>query len=224
MNPHQTIEHTHPPTGKDRLDLLGYSQDMLEGLPDSLIDAFKGIGNPFEIAPLKAGATIVDLGSGVGVDSCIAGFKTGGRGKVYGIDSESAMLDQARAASKALWLRNVIFIQGDMENIPLPSNLADIVMSNGVGCMCLDKEVVFGEMYRILRDEGQLQLADMIAYGDVASSPTASDYPHCINEGTYRALLEEAGFTDVKITAVANSVEGPEAGLRACHVYGVKRL
>ena len=203
------------------LNHLGYATDLLDELPESIIHSFEGIGNPFVIAPIKPGATIVDMGAGSGLDSCIAGFKTGGRGKVYGIDKHLDKLEKARAATKALWLRNVLFIHGNAKNIPLPSDLADVVISNGIGRYCTNKKAVFCEIFRILRSGGHLQWVDVMAKNEGAENPLLElirPKTH-LTKRKYQAALEAAGFEEVEVSERDDSLS-PE--LSVCHVFAKK--
>ena len=129
--------HFH--TGRKLANLLGYDEALYADLPESNIASFAGTGNPFSVGDIHAGETVVDVGSGAGFDSLIASRLVGTVGKVVGVDMTSEMLNKSRAGAEAMGAENVEFREGLAESLPLPDNFADVVISNGVLNLTLDK-------------------------------------------------------------------------------------
>lgn len=142
--------------------LLGYDAAELSELPTGATASFAGVGNPFLMDTVLAGATVVDIGSGAGMDCLLAARRTGREGSVVGIDMTDAMLARARASAADAGFSHVRFEKADMTALPLPSNSVDVVISNGVINLAPDKEAVFDELYRVVRPGGRLQFADII--------------------------------------------------------------
>lgn len=151
--------HFH--TGRPLTRRLGYDQAVITALPDSAIEAFAGVGNPFSLGALKPGERVVDLGSGGGFDCFIAAQQVGTEGRVVGVDMTEEMLSRSRAAAAAMGLSNVEFRQGVIEALPIEDGWADVVISNGVINLCADKHQVFSEVMRVLGAGGRLQFADI---------------------------------------------------------------
>jgi arsenite methyltransferase len=151
--------HFH--TGRPLSRRLGYDEVVVAKLPDSAVEAFAGVGNPFSMGVLKPGERVIDLGSGGGFDCFIAAGQVGPEGHVVGVDMTEEMLARSRAAASAMGLRNVEFRQGVIEALPAEDAWADVVISNGVINLCADKRRVFSEIMRVLRPGGRLQFADI---------------------------------------------------------------
>lgn len=158
--------HFH--TGRPLAKLLGYSDEMLAGIPESSISRLAGTGNPFALGPLAPGEVVVELGCGAGMDTIIASRMVGPNGRVVAIDMTPEMLDQARAAAGGA--SNIDFHLGYIEDIPVPDGSADVIISNGVINLAHDKRRVFLEMHRVLRDGGRLQIGDIIVQKAVSES------------------------------------------------------
>lgn len=158
VNPHSGF-HFH--TGRPLSHRLGYDDAVVGNLPDSAVEAFAGVGNPFSLGVLRAGERIVDLGSGGGFDCFIAAGQVGKEGSVVGIDMTDEMLARSRAAAAAMGLAQVEFRKGLIEELPIENGWADAVISNGVINLCADKRRVFAEVVRVLRPGGRLQFADI---------------------------------------------------------------
>jgi SAM-dependent methyltransferase len=152
--------HFH--TGRRLTRIVGYKDEWFTGVSERAIESFAGTGNPFAIGELVAGERVVDVGSGGGIDSLVAARMVGPSGKVVGIDMTPAMLEKARAAAAESGAGNVEFREGYMEELPVPDGWADVVISNGVLNLTPDKQKTLGEMFRVLRPGGRLQIADIL--------------------------------------------------------------
>jgi len=158
VNPHGGY-HFH--TGRPLAKRLGYDEAVVAGLPDSAVEAFAGVGNPFSMGTFKPGERVVDLGAGGGFDCLVAAEQVGPEGHVVGVDMTEEMLGRSRAAAAALGLRQVEFRQGVIEDLPVEDGWANVVMSNGVINLCAGKRQVFAEVMRVLKPGGRLQFADI---------------------------------------------------------------
>jgi SAM-dependent methyltransferase len=157
--------HFH--TGRRLTEIVGYKAEWLDGVSDLAIESFAGTGNPFALGDLAAGERVVDVGAGGGIDSLIAAGMVGPTGEVVGIDMTRAMLEKARAAAAASGLDNVEFREAYMEELPVPDGWADVVISNGVLNLTPDKQKALGEMFRVLRSGGRLQIGDILVNREV---------------------------------------------------------
>ena len=157
--------HFH--TGRHLTKIVGYKDEWLQGVSESAIESFAGTGNPFAMGELASGERVVDIGSGGGIDSLIAAHMVGPDGQVVGIDMTPAMLEKARAAAAESGIDNVEFREAYMEEIPVPDGWADVVISNGVLNLTPDKQKVLGEMFRVLRPGGRLQIGDILVSREV---------------------------------------------------------
>jgi SAM-dependent methyltransferase len=167
--------------------------------------ASAGCGNPTALADLRPGETVLDLGSGGGIDCFIAAEQVGESGRVFGLDMTPEMLALANTNRDRMGLSNVEFIEGHLEDIPLPDSAVDVVISNCVICLSPDKDAVFREAYRVLTPGGRLHVSDMLAL--TAEGPTlvdADSWASCIGGAEYRetylARMVAAGFTDISTT------------------------
>lgn len=158
VNPHGTF-HFH--TGRPLARRLGYDDAVVARMPDSAIEAFAGVGNPFSQGALNPGERVVDLGSGGGFDCFVAAEQVGPEGRVVGVDMTDEMLERSGAATRAMGLGHVEFRKGVIEDLPVENGWADVVISNGVINLCADKRRVFHEVMRVLRPGGRLQFADI---------------------------------------------------------------
>lgn len=152
--------HFH--TGRRLIGILGYDDALYAGLPEANIASFAGTGNPFSLGPIRPGETVVDIGSGAGFDSLIASRLVGPAGRVIGFDMTEEMLNKARAGAAAMGATHVEFREGLAEALPLPDDFADVVISNGVLNMMLDKATTLAEWRRILKPGGRLQVGDIL--------------------------------------------------------------
>ena len=151
--------HFH--TGRPLAARLGYDPQVVDSLPDRAVESFAGVGNPFSLRDLQRGERVVDVGSGAGFDSLIAAGQVGLHGHVIGIDMTPEMLAKSRATAEQLRFAHVEFREGLAEAMPVEDGWADVVISNGVINLCIDKHAVFAEIRRVLRPGGTLQFADI---------------------------------------------------------------
>jgi arsenite methyltransferase len=157
--------HFH--TGRRLSKIVGYRDEWFEDVSELAIESFAGTGNPFAMGELAPGERVVDVGSGGGIDSLIAARMVGPTGRVVGIDMTPAMLGKARAAAAESGVDNVEFREAYMEHLPVPDGWADVVISNGVLNLTPDKQTAVGEMFRVLRPGGRLQIGDILVNREV---------------------------------------------------------
>ena len=148
------------PTGRPWAVDLGYPEE-LANVPDSAVESFAGVANPFSLGRLQPGERVLDLGSGAGTDSLVAAQMVGENGSVKGIDMTPEMLAKARTAASELGVANVEFVEGEAESLPFANESFDVVISNGVIDLIPDKDAVFSELFRVLVPGGRIQLADV---------------------------------------------------------------
>jgi arsenite methyltransferase len=151
--------HFH--TGRGLAARLGYAPRLVDALPDVAVESFAGVANPFALRTPVPGERVVDVGSGAGFDSFVAAAHVGPAGHVVGVDMTAEMLAKSRTTATLLGLATVEFREGLAEQLPVPAEWADVVISNGVINLCADKWSVFGEIFRVLRPGGVLQFADI---------------------------------------------------------------
>lgn len=186
------------------LERIGYAKEELDSIPKEA-DMGLGCGNPVALASLKEGETVVDLGSGGGIDVFLAAQKVGGTGRVIGIDMTKEMVKRAQANARKGNYKNVEFKLGDIEKIPLEDSIADCVISNCVINLAEDKQKVFNETYRILKLGGRLMISDMVLVHDLPDkiSKSAEMYTGCIagalKKEDYLNKIRRAGFSEVKV-------------------------
>ena len=149
---------------------LGYDLAALKALPLAATEVFCGMGNPFKMGALERGATVIDIGSGGGMDCMLAAKQVGPSGTVIGIDMTDAMLERSSGAARAAGLVNIRFEKADMTRLPLADESVDVVISNGVINLAPDKEVVFAELFRVVKPGGRLQFADIIMKSDLSEN------------------------------------------------------
>ena len=160
--------HFH--TGRAHALRLGYPASPLDQLPDEACEAFAGVANPFHWDHPRPGERVVDLGSGAGMDSFLTSLWVGPDGQVVGVDMTPEMLERSRRLAARLGFANVEFREGLIEHLPVPDGWADVVISNGVINLCLDKVGVYREIHRVLKPGGRMMIADICVERPVPES------------------------------------------------------
>jgi SAM-dependent methyltransferase len=195
-----------------------YEQGETAGLPQEAVAASLGCGNPTALAQLAPGEVVLDLGSGGGIDVLLSAKRVGPTGKAYGLDMTDEMLALARENQKKAGVTNVEFLKGEIEEIPLPDDTVDVIISNCVINLSADKDRVFAEAFRVLKPGGRFAVSDVAVRGEVPASIRKSVelWIGCIagalDEGDYRAKLAKAGFEaiDVEPTRVYKAEDAQE--------------
>ncbi|MGH3508240.1 MAG: methyltransferase domain-containing protein [Nocardioidaceae bacterium] len=207
----------------------GYDADRLADVPAGAVESFAGVGYLFDLAGLRAGETVVDLGSGSGMDAFYAAGLVGPRGHVYGVDFTDEQLDKARQIADDAGLGHVEFRAGRIEALPLDDASVDCVISNGVINLCPDKKAVFTEAARVLKPGGRLAIADIISEQRLKDSIVcdADLWASCIGgaaqQEVYFQAIESAGFTIAKHRVNAYEFISDQAR-NASAAYGVKSI
>src|SRR6476646_6417452 len=184
-------------------DLYQSSQTSL--VPEQAVRASLGCGNPTALAQLHAGETVLDLGSGGGMDVLLSARRVGPTGKAYGLDMTDDMLALARQNQKQSGIENVEFLKGEIESIPLPDNSVDVIISNCVINLSADKNKVLREALRVLKPGGRLAVSDVVTRGEMLPEIRQSvlAWVGCIagalEENEYKAKLTAAGFTNIEV-------------------------
>jgi ubiquinone/menaquinone biosynthesis C-methylase UbiE len=182
-----------------------YSADQTGIIPEKAVRASLGCGNPTALIDLRPGDTVLDLGSGGGIDVLLSAQRVGPTGKAYGLDMTDDMLALARENQKQAGVTNVEFLKGEIENIPLPDNSVDVIISNCVINLSADKDRVLREAFRVLKPAGRFAVSDVVVRGGVPEAVRKSIllWVGCIagalEEDDYIAKLTDAGFEDVTV-------------------------
>jgi SAM-dependent methyltransferase len=182
-----------------------YASGETEGLPAEAVEASLGCGNPTALIDLRPGETVLDLGSGGGIDVLLSARRVGPAGKVYGLDMTDEMLALARENQRKSGATNVEFLKGDIEHIPLPDNSVDVVISNCVINLSSDKPRVLREAFRVLKPGGRFAVSDVVVRGSVPAEVRRSVelWVGCVagalEEDEYRRFLADAGFADISV-------------------------
>ena len=201
-----------------------YAADERDALPAEAVAASLGCGNPTAVAELREGERVLDLGSGGGIDVLLSARRVGPTGKAYGLDMTDDMLALALANAQKAGATNVEFLKGTIEAIPLPANTIDVVISNCVINLSVDKPAVFAETFRVLKPGGRIGVSDVVADDSLSAEQRGErgDYVGCIAGALsfteYREGLEVAGFTDISITPTHAVADGMHSAI----VHAVK--
>ena len=185
-----------------------YAKDEVAGVPEDAVKASLGCGNPTALAELKPGETVLDLGSGGGIDVLLSGKRVSPGGKAYGLDMTDEMLALAEENKAEAGAENVEFLKGHIEEIPLPENHVDVVISNCVINLSTDKPKVISEAFRVLKSGGRFAVSDMVFLGDKGKLPeevvqSIESWAGCVSgaleKEEYETLLSEAGFEEISV-------------------------
>ena len=195
----------HFPTGREACRFVGYPEDLLAGLPEPVVESFAGVGFPFGAAVIRPGDVVLDIGAGSGTDVLIARRQVGPRGRVIGLDLTAAMRAKLEANLREAGIADVTVLAGNAEEIPLPDGAVDVVTSNGVLNLVPDKRRAIGEIARVLRPGGRVQVADIVVrtLPSEACRMQPELWAECVvgatTEADYVATFAAAGFEDVEV-------------------------
>jgi len=196
-----------------------YPVDLLTTVPSDVASTSYGCGDPITLASLKPGQTVLDLGSGAGLDCILAAQKVGETGHVIGVDMTPEMIERAQANVKRVNLKNVEFRHGYLENLPVDSDTVDVIISNCVINLSPDKEKVFNEAFRVLAPGGKLAVSDIVTDGELPESirKSLSAWAGCVAGAVeakdYIGMMESVGFTSISITPVFFDKETVDSAL-----------
>jgi len=192
-------------SGSDPITSDLYDQFQKDELPQAAVLASLGCGNPTALAELRAGEVVLDLGSGGGIDVLLSAKRVSPGGKAYGLDMTDEMLALARDNQQKAGVQNVEFLKGEIENIPLPDNSVDVIISNCVINLSADKDSVLREAFRVLRPGGRFAVSDVVTRGEIPEEIRKNVllWVGCVagalDEDEYRAKLAAAGFASIGI-------------------------
>lgn len=218
----------HFEMGRGLAERLGYSPADLDIIPSESIDSFAGVGHHFDLADVKNGESVLDMGSGSGMDSFLASLKVGGSGSVVGIDMTDEQLEKARNLGAEF--QNVSFRQGYIEKLPVEDGSFDVVISNGVINLSVEKEKVFQEAGRALKRGGRMAISDIVTEQPLPENVTcdASIWASCIGgamqQDDYRAAIEKAGMQIDKFRENPQYQFLSDSAKGACEKWGVKSI
>ncbi len=195
----------HFPTGRSACLYVGYPEAELDAIPATAVESFAGVGYPFLAGVIEPGDTVVDVGSGSGVDVLVAALKTGPSGTVYGVDMTPAMIAKAEQNIDKVGADHVRILEGRADDLPLDDASVDVVTSNGVFNLVPDKAKAFREVYRVLKPGGRIQISDIVLSKPVSGASKANPqlWAECIvgaePEAAYLDLIRSAGFENVAV-------------------------
>jgi SAM-dependent methyltransferase len=196
-----------------------YTAEERDLLPETAVLASLGCGNPIAVAELREGETVLDLGSGGGIDVLLSARRVGETGKAYGLDMTEEMLALARRNAAEAGARNVEFLKGHIEQVPLPAATVDVVISNCVVNLSVDKPAVFAETFRVLKPGGRIGITDVIAEDHLSPEERAErgSYTACIagalSRSEYEQGLAAAGFEQVSVTFTHQVADGLQSAI-----------
>jgi SAM-dependent methyltransferase len=200
-----------------------YPADQRDELPTAAVEASLGCGNPLMAADLHPGETVLDLGSGGGIDVLLSARRVGPTGKAYGLDMTDEMLELGRRNITEAGATNVEFLRGHIEDIPLPDQSVDVIISNCVINLSTDKPAVFASAHRVLRPGGRLGVSDVVAEDHLTPAQRAErgNWVGCIVGALtiteYRQGLADAGFVDIEITPTHQVADGMHSAIIRAH-------
>ncbi|MCC6300182.1 MAG: arsenite methyltransferase [Anaerolineales bacterium] len=220
----ERIKNNAPCCGDDccggKTESALYPVDLLATLPEGESAVSYGCGDPITLASLKPGQTVLDLGSGAGLDCFFAAKQVGAEGKVIGVDMTPEMLERARSSAKRLNLANVEFRQGFLEDLPVESNSVDVVISNCVINLSPDKSKAFSEAFRVLKRGGKFAVSDIVTDGELPDAVRTSmaAWAGCVagavDAKEYVAMMQAVGFTDIFVNPVYFDQQTIDASLQ----------
>lgn len=193
------------PVGKSFALKVGYSEEILNGLPLSLTESFTGANNPQPFVELKPGETVLDLGCGAGLDLYLYAKAVGSGGKVYGLDISEDMVNKARQNMEKTGLKNVEILTGESGQLPFSDNFFDVVASNGIYNLSPDKEAVMREVFRVLKQGGRTVFCEIVLKELLSEDErkNASDWFRCIGgalvEADFLSLMKKTGFRNIEV-------------------------
>ncbi len=196
-----------------------YDDEQRGELPEEAVLASLGCGNPTAVADLREGETVLDLGSGGGIDVILSAKRVGPTGRAYGLDMTDEMLDLARANAEKAGIDNAVFVRGVIEDIPLPAESVDVVISNCVINLSVDKPAVLAEIGRVLRPGGRVGVSDVVAEDRLTGDERAErgSYVGCIagalSKSEYEAGLRAAGLDDVSVEFTHEVADGMHSAI-----------
>ncbi len=220
----------HFEMGRKLAEKLGYEKADLDRIPAAAIESFAGVGYYFDMANLKGGERVLDLGSGSGMDVFVAVFKVGAGGQVSGVDMTDEQLEKSERLRKENHFENISFHKGYLEKLPFPDASFDAVISNGVINLCPDKEKVFSEIARVLKSKGRMVIADIVTEKQLPERVVCDStlWASCIGgasrQDDYQKTIERAGMEVLSIKT--NDAYGfiSESAKDASLDYGVKSV
>ena len=228
----------HFEMGRGLAEKLGYEKNDLDSIPASAIDSFAGVGYYFDIANLKAGEDVLDLGSGSGMDVFVAALKVGSTGHVSGADMTDEQLEKSERLRKENNFENVSFHKTYIEKLPFADASFDVIISNGVINLCPDKEKVFAEVARVLKPNGRMVIADIVTEKQLTENIVCNStlWAACIGgaaqQDNYRESIEKAGL-EIRVERnndtyvfISKSAQGAskEFGVKSISLFAQKKI
>jgi len=194
-----------------------YGEGEIASLPAEAVAAWAGCGNPTALAELKPGETVLDLGSGGGIDVLLSARRVGPTGKAYGLDMTDEMLAVARDSQRKAGVQNAEFLKGEIEHIPLPDNSVDVIISNCVINLSADKDRALGEAFRVLKPGGRFAVSDIVVRGEMPAEIRrrvelwAGCIAGALEESEYQSKLAKAGFEQIEVepTRIYTAADAP---------------